>query len=194
MGKLDSYDDLSGLEYSSFGDLDAIFDMEILKELGLAEVSGAAAILLTTLGAQKLASMPFMTTMAPQTRSRVMSGVAILVGTGVGRALYQYNRDAAMGVAGGVAGLGLANLIGSFFSSNPLGAPLGQLPEDYALSDDGTLLSNYDYESLNGLAEAGVEASAPAFRGLQGPTVTPEALQGAIVQQETLGAYMPYLS
>jgi hypothetical protein len=123
-----------------------------------------------------------------------MSGAAIVVGLGVGRYVYQHNRDAAMGVVGGAAGLGLANLIGSFFTANPLGAPLGALPEDYALSDDGSMLSDADYEALNGFAEAEVAQSAPAFRGLAGPTVSNEMLQGAVVQQETLGAYMPYLS
>lgn len=193
MGGLKNYDDLAGLEYIGEGLLDGFLDMGVLKEVGLAGVSGAAAVLLTTVGSQKLAGLDYFKAMTPAGRARVMSGLAVVVGVGVSRALYDHNRDAAIGVAGGVVGLGLANLIGTFFTTNPLGAPLGTLPEDYALADDGQLLSDYDYASMNGLAEVGVQASAPAFRGLSGPTVSAEALQGAVVQQETLG-YQPYLS
>lgn len=188
MGALDNYDDM-GME--GFGDLEAFFDAEILKEVGMAGASGAVAILLGTYGLQAVAGMDWLKTMDPTNRSRMTSGIAIAGGIVAGRGLYGYNRDAAMGVAGGLIGLGLANLVGTFFTKNPLGTPLGET------DDDSSMLADYDYEALNGvagLAETGVQSAAPAFRGLQGPTVTPEQLQGAMVQQETLGAYMPYLS
>lgn len=188
---------LADFDSMDFGDLDGFFDVAILKELGIAGASGTAAALLGTYAIQKMAAMDMFKDWKPLDRSRVLSGVAIAAGVLAGRGLYQYNRDAAMGVAGGLAGLGLASLIGTFFETR-LVPVLGEV------EDESMLLADYDYEAMNGLhgdddeagdlGETAVQASAPAFRGLHGPTVTQEQLQGAVVQQETLGAYMPYLS
>lgn len=183
-------DDLAGLEFAEF---DELFNMEMAKEMGLAGVSGAASILLATYGMQSIAKMSFLSGLTPQSRSQVMSGLTIVAGVAVGRGLYHYNRDAAMGVVGALGGLGLANLIGSFLTTNPLGAPLGALPEDMALSGDDDALSAYDYEALQGLGETDVQGHAGAFGMLADPSVTPEQLQGTMVAQETLG-YAPYLS
>lgn len=185
-----NYDDMAGLEFAEF---DELMNMEMAKEMGLAGVSGAASVLLATYGLQALAKVSWFATMTPQTRSQVMSGLAIVGGVVGGRALYHYNRDAAMGVVGALGGLGLANLLGSFMTVNPLGAPLGALPEDMALSGDESMLEAYDYEALQGLGETDVQGNAGAFGMLADPSVTPEQLQGAMVQQETLG-YAPYLA
>ena len=184
MGALDTYDDMMGLE---FGALDEIFNMQLAKEFGMAGVAGGASILAASYLMQKVAGMEMLQKLEPATRTRVMSGLTILAGAAVGRGLYYQNRDAAMAVAGGLVGLGMANLVGSWLPSNPLGAPLGALPEEMALNgaDDQMLES--------ALAEAGVSQSAPAFGSFQGPTVTREALQGTMVEQESLG-YAPYLA
>lgn len=184
------YDDMAGLE---FGEFDELLPLPMVKEMAIAGGSAAASILAATFATQKLASLEWFKALDPKMRARGMSGAVMVLGVAAGRALYYHNRDAAMGVAGGLVGLGLANLVGTFFDANPLGAPLGSLPEDMALAEDSSLLAAYDYSAMNGLAEAGVSTAAPAFQGLAGPTVTPEQLSGTIVQQETLG-YAPYLS
>lgn len=192
---LQDYDDMMGLE---FGDFDAIFPMGFLKEVGISAAAGGVGLLATSYSLQKLASMSFMPS-DPAMKSRIMSLGAVVIGTGLGRGLYNYNREAAMGVVGAVAGVGLANLIGSFLDTNPLGKPLGVLPEDMALSTspDSALLAQYDQYAMNGLSSPGVAVSAPAFAAFADPTVTPEALQGfasPMVQMETLGAYQPWNS
>ena len=177
---LRDYDDLAGLE---FGEFDEIINMQMLQEMGLSGLAGAGAIIATTLGAQRVAKLSIFANMTPVNRARALSAVAVAVGVGASRGLYNVNRDAAMGVAGGVIGLGLANLVGTFFTANPLGAPLGEMTDD-----DGTMLADYDYSTINGLAEANVEQHDPAFSRL-GPS-----LQGAVVNQESLQGYAPYLS
>jgi len=179
MSSLKDYDDLAGLE---FGEFDEIINLQMLQEMGLSGVAGAGAILGTTLGAQYVAKLSFFANMQPVNRSRALSVAAALVGVAASRGLYNLNRDAAMGVAGGVIGLSLANLVGTFFTANPLGTPLGES------DDDGTMLADYDYSTINGLAEANVETGDPAFSRL-GPS-----LQGAVVNQESLQGYAPYLS
>jgi len=191
---LAEYDDMMGLD---FGEFDALFPMGFLQEVGIAGAAGGIGLLGVSYGLQKLAEMSFMPTDAVM-KSRVMSVAAMAIGVGAGRGLYNYNRDAAMGVVGAVAGVGLANLIGSFLGTNPLGKPLGVLPEDMALgtSPDAAMLSAYDQYAMNGLGTPGVAVSAPAFQGFADPTVTPERLQGfasPMVQEETLG-YQPYLA
>ena len=195
---LADYDDMMGLD---FGDFDSLIPPGFLKEVGLAAGTGGIGLLVVSYGLQKLAEMPYVAKLEPVMKSRVMSGVAIVGGIAAGRGLYNYNREAAMGVVGAVSGVGIANLIGSFFDVNPLGKPLGVLPEEMALSTspDAALLAQYDQYAMNGvhgLGATGVAASAPAFQGFADPTVTPEALQGlgsAMTQMETLG-YAPYLS
>lgn len=193
---LAEYDDMMGLD---FGEFDALFPMGFLKEVGIAGAAGGVGLLVTSYGLQKLAGMSWMPA-DPNTKSRLMSGLAVVLGVGAARGLYNYNRDAAMGIMGAVGGVGLASLIGTFLGdNNPIGRPLGVLPEEMALngsSPDAALLSNYDQYAMNGLAATGVAVSAPAFQGFADPTVTPERLQGfaaPMVQEETLG-YQPYLS
>jgi len=187
MGALKDYDDMMGYE---FGEFDEIINLEMLKEFGISGASGAAAILLGTIITQKISGWiqksetPFFKTLEPVNRARLLSGFAVVAGIAGGRGLYHINRDAAAGVAGGLIGLGVANFIGTFFTANPLGVPLGEADEG-----DG-LLSDYDYQTINGLAEAAVEQSDPAFRNL-GPM---PALAGVNVSNEQLGSYMPYLA
>lgn len=188
MGALKDYDDMMGYE---FGEFDEIINLEMLKEFGISGAAGASAILLGTILTQKVSALiqksdiAFFKTLQPVNRSRLLSGFAVFAGIAGGRGLYHINRDAAAGVAGGLIGLGLANFIGTFFTTNPLGAPLGEVDED----GEG-LLSDYDYQTINGLAEAAVEQNDPAFRNL-GPM---PALAGVNVSNEQLGSYMPYLA
>lgn len=186
MGALSDFDELGG--YGST--LDDMFNAEILMELAVVGIAGGATVLGATFGAQQLAKIEYLKGLAPVTRARVIS--ALVAGGGLigAAALYNadipYNRQLAMGLAGGAVGIAIANLAGSFLSSNPLGAPLGEVSED-----DESMLSSYDYEALNGLAETSVEAGDPAFRQL-GPSAG--SLAGVMVNSEALAGYAPYLS
>lgn len=180
MSSLSDYDDLAGLE---FGEFDEIINMQMLQEMGLSGLAGAGAILITTYGAQYLAKKAPFLEMKPVNRARALSVVAVVGGVAASRGLYNYQREASLGVAGGVIGLALANFVGTFFEANPLGAPLGE-----ATDGDGSMLADYDYSTINGLAEANVETGDPAFQRLGA------SLQGAVVNQESLQGYAPYLS
>jgi hypothetical protein len=125
---------------------------------------------------------------------RLRAAVATAGGLIAARLVWDYNRDAAMAIIGGVAGLGIVQLLDSFFDMKFVNNPLGTLPEDVSLSGDEALLSAYDRsQAMAGLESAAIARSPGAFSD---PTVTPEALmgfEGAVVQQENLG-YNPYMS
>jgi len=195
----DNYDDLMGLDMYDDG-MSEFVNMEMLKESVIAAGSSAAAIMLATWGLPKLAKAIVPDAWSEPAKHRTYAALQIIAGLGVGRGLWNYNRDAAMAVIGGVAGLGIAHLVDTFFDAD-LGPrfQLGAYPDDDTLSaGDATLLSAYG--SDNGQALAALEAtnirSAPgAFQGFAAPVVSNEALMGAVVQQETLGAmYNPYLA
>lgn len=196
-GRFSEYDGMSGLDM--YDDMEAFMSPRMLQEQLIAAGAGAGAILI---GAWLMPRLPAPDTMTEPNQHRMRAALATVAGMVGARALWDWNRDAAMAVLGGVSGLGLAQLIDSFFEANLLGGgyPLGWLPDDGSLSaGDQALLSAYDHGSaLSALETVGVNASAPAFptqrqAPLADPTVTPEALMGTVVQTETLG-YSPYLA
>lgn len=177
MGVLSDYDDLAGYEFGEFSDF---LNKQTLTELAVVGATGAAAVLGGTYAAQWLAKRPYFVGLDAVKRARYLSGATALVGLLGGAYLYrkQRTRDIGIAVAAGAAGLALANLVGTFFTTNPLGTPLGE-------AEDDSLLSGYDFESLNGLAEAVVDpAGAGGVPQLAGVVVDPASLQG----------YQPWLS
>lgn len=194
----DNYDDLMGLDMYDDG-MSEFVTMEMLKESVIAAGSSAAAILLATWGLPKLAKAVLPDDMSEPNKHRIYAVMQIVAGLAAGRGLWNYNKDAAMAVIGGISGLGIAHLVDTFFEAD-LGPrfQLGAYPDSDTLSaGDAALLSAYG--SDNGRALASLEATnirpaAGAFSGFAGPVISQEALMGAVVQQETLGAYNPYLS
>jgi len=193
---MDMYDDMMGLE---FGDYEGIFNMAQMKESLIATTAGGGAILLTTWGFKMVAEKIDLAGKVkdPLARSALTSGAAFLLAIAAGRALGDYNQTAAIGVAGGLGGFAMANLIDAAISrftnqARILGTGLG---EDELSGDDESLLTGYDgMSALAALEATGVTSAPGAFAD---PSVTNEALmgfEGTVVQQESLGAYSPYLA
>jgi hypothetical protein len=186
---LDMYDD--GME--------GLYSADMLRDQVIAAGAGAGAILLASWGLPKLASMDVMTKLEEPTRHKVTALLGILGGLVGGRLLWDRNRDAAMAVVGGVAGLGLAQLIDTFFDANLLGH--GAAPMYPLGAADDALLAAYGSDNASALASleaTGVAASRGAFGGFAGTVVNPEQLMGleaAVVAGETLGdnGYQSYL-
>jgi hypothetical protein len=197
---MDSYDDMMGLE---FGDYEGFINAEMVKEALISSSAGGGAILLTTWGMTMLSEKLDLATKVPNgyARTALTSGAAFLLAVVGGRAMYDYNREAAMGVVGGLGGFAMATFIDGMIaevrgSERLLGTPLGEADDDM---DDESLLSAYNdnYDGMSALASletTGVTSAPGAFAD---PSVTPEALMGldgTVVQEETLGAYQPYLA
>lgn len=195
-----AYDDMMGLEFGDYGGgMEAFLDAEMLKEALLAGSAGGGAILLTSYGVKELMTRVEVLSNIeqPLLKAAVASGVAFFAGLAGGRAMYEYNREAAMGIVGGVGGMAMASLldaaISQFTGKERMGISLGDADE--------SLLADYNdvdgMEALAALETTGVSTAPGAFQGFADPSVTPEALMGldgTVVQQETLGDYAPYLS
>lgn len=188
------YDDMSDIGSFNFGsDLGEMYSADMLKDSLIAAGAGAGALVLS---AFLLPKLPAPSMFTAQNQSRFRAGVGLLIAMGAGRAMWDVNRDAAMGIIGGVGGVALAQLIDSFLGADILrGTPLGALPDGSELSAaDQAILAAYDSSrTLASLETPGVQMSSGQFAD---PTVTREQLMGfgsAVVQTETLG-YQPYLS
>jgi hypothetical protein len=200
-----AYEDLMGLDMYDDG-MGGLYSAEMLKDQVIAAGASAASILLAGWALPKLSSSAMLAKLDEPTRHRVSAVVGILAGMAGGRLLWNQNRDAAMAIVGGVSGLGLAQLVDSFFEGNLIGGgaapvyPLGSFSAgDEGMSpSDQALLSAYNGD--NGSALAALESTnVRATRGAFGGTVVnPEQLMGldaAVVAGETLGdTYNPYLS
>jgi hypothetical protein len=145
------------------------------------------------------------------TRHKIGAITGIIGGMIAGRLAWNYNRDAAMAIVGGVSGLGLAQLVDSFMKETnlighgtakmyPLGS-FGATDDDSSLSaSDQALLAAYGDDNgtaLSALEATSVRASRGAFGGFAGTVVNNEALMGfngldaAVVAQESLGEQYP---
>ncbi len=192
---LDAYDDMMGLEFGDYEGLSAIFDPQLLKEALVAASAGGGAILLATFAVKKTAEKIGLESMItdPLLRSAVTSTATFLAGVAGGRALYAHNREAAIGVVGGLGGIAMANLLDAVIAkvtgSARMLPALGEASAVYGPDEGMSALAALEATSVN---------SAPgAFNGFAGPTVTPEQLMGfeaTVTQTETLGeqynAYM----
>lgn len=106
---MDAYapiDDLAE-DYEFFG-LDQFISMEMLQSAGLALASGAGGILAV------MNIMDRIDYFADKPKARALAEMAIAVLGG--RALWEVNRDAAMGFAGGVGGYSLASLVNQYIA------------------------------------------------------------------------------
>jgi hypothetical protein len=187
-----NYDDLMGLEMYDDG-MGQFYTADMLKDQLIAAGSSAAAIILAAWAMPKL---PAPKDWQPVNQSRMRAALGTLGGMLAARGLWDYNRDAAMAVLGGVAGLGLAQLIDSYLEMDILhGTPLGQYTENALSAGDEALLTAYAPNTTT-LSLTEVGASRGAFAGFAGTGVTTEQLMGAVVATETLGdnAYNAYLS
>lgn len=191
--RLDAYDDMMGLEYG--GDmLDGLLDPEMLKEALIASTAGGGAILLSTWGVKKLWEQLGLDSKIqnPLAKTAVLSGATFMLGLAAGRGVMKYNMNAGIGIVGGIGGVALANFLDAAISQMT-GTPrmFSALGEGYPMgSDDGMA-------ALAALETTSVESAPGAFGAFSDPTVTTEQLMGleaAVVQQETLGGYQPYLA
>jgi len=193
-----AYDDLMGLDMYDEG-MGGLYSADMLRDQVIAAGASAGSILLASWALPKLAATEMMTKLEEPTRHRVTALLAILGGLAGGRLLWDRNRDAAMAVVGGVAGLGLAQLIDSYFAANLLGH--GATPMYPLGSSDDALLAAYGSDNASALASleaTNVAGSRGAFGGFAGTVVNPEQLMGleaAVVAGETLGdnQYQSYL-
>jgi hypothetical protein len=200
---LDAYDDMMGLEFGDYEGMEQFLNAEMLREALIASTAGGGAILLSAWAAKQVGEATNLSTMIenPLLRSAVLSGGTLLLGVIAGRSLYEYNREAAMGIVGGVGGFAMAAFI-----ETALAQMTGQEKLQVAsLGEGDDYMTNYGgnegMEALAALETTGVTTAPGAFQGGMGdPSVTPEALfglEGTVVQQETLGgmgAYAPHLS
>lgn len=107
--EMDAYAPIADLaeDYEFFG-LDQFISMEMMQSAGLALASGAGGILAV------MNIMDRVEYFADKPKARALAEMAIaIVG---GRALWEVNRDAAMGFAGGVGGYSLASLINQYIA------------------------------------------------------------------------------
>ena len=207
-----SYDDLMGLDMYEDG-MEGLYSAQMLKEQTIAAAASAASILLAAWGLPKLSNAAFMSKLDEPMRHRIAAGAGVVGGMALSAALWNKNRDAAMAILGGVSGLGLAQLIDSFFEGNLIGGgtspvyPLGSFAagdEGYLSGGDQALLAAYGSDNgsaLSALEATSVKSSRGAFGGLgQSTLVNSEALmgfEGTVVASQTLGednSYPGYLS
>jgi hypothetical protein len=193
---LDAYDDMMGLEFGDFAG-DELLSPEMIREALIASTAGGGAVLLTAFGVRMLSDKLGLATKItnPLLRSAVTSAAAFGAGLVGARAMYEYNRDFSMGILGGVGGLAVASfldtLVSTITGNAKMGVSLGE-GDDYGYGNGDSMAA------LAALEATGVTAAPGAFQGFADPSVTNEALMGldgAVVQQETLGemgGYMPW--
>ena len=180
-------EDMSGLEYADddFFGLDAIVTPEMAMEALVAALSGGAALVLAQQGISRI---PLPEEWEPRTKMLVRTGIGVGAGLVVGRLVYNYNRDAAMGVVGALAGAAIAGAINYFaFDSAPVGFSGAEDMELMAPMTESALLGTGGYGAMSQLSAAVTEAERRSFSG---PTVSPEQLMG----NQGMAEYQPYLS
>lgn len=155
------------------GGMGAWLTGDMVKQQMMAGAAGAGGILITSAVLQRI---PLPEDWEPMTKSRVKNAIAIGIGVLGGRMIWEKNRDAAMGFVGGVAGLGLAQLIASW------------APDTLSTSLSGGL-ADVDLASL----EASNVHASPGFSG---PQVSERSLSAPGVSREFLAEadYAPFLS
>lgn len=184
---LSGLEDMTGLEYADddFFGLGEMVTPEMLKEGLIASLSGAAVLILAQQGISRI---PLPDDWEPRTKMLVRSGIGLGAGLVAGRVLYNYNRDAAMGVVGALAGAAIAGAINYFaFDSAPVGFSGAEDMELMAPMTESSLLGTGGYSAMSQLSAAVTEAERRSFSG---PQVSPEQLMGA----QGMAEYQPYLS
>ena len=181
-------EDMSGLEYADddFFGLDAIVTPEMAMEALVAALSGGAALVLAQQGISRI---PLPEEWEPRTKMLVRTGIGVGAGLVVGRLVYNYNRDAAMGIVGAMVGAGVAGLVNYFLLDS---APVG-----FSGAEDMELMSPMTESALLGtgggysaMSELSAAVTTPERRSLSGPQVSPEQLMG----HQGMEQYNPYMS
>lgn len=196
-----AYDDMMGLEFGEYGGLSEWIDMEMVKDTAIAAGAGAGALFLTSWGLRELTDkVEFMKRETPDGQKIQNGIIQFVLGVAGGGALTHFGgegaRSAALGVTVALAAMGVVNVANGLLKDKAMS--LSALPEDMELQDS-SLLSGYggSMAALAALEATSVSAAPGAFQGFADPSVTPEALMGTMVQEESLGglaAYAPYLS
>jgi hypothetical protein len=126
----------------------------------------------------------------PLLKAGLTAGATFAAGVVGGRYLYGYNREAAIGVMGGLGGIAMAHFLDVAISQMT-----GQPVMGVALGDGDNYSDMDGMAALASLETTGVTSAPGAFQGFADPSVTPEALMGlesAVVQQESLGGMEGY--
>ena len=169
-------DDMMGL--SMYDGLDGFMPNGAqVKEALMVGGAGAVGILAASAIVQRI---PYPATWEAATTMRVKNVAAFALGLVGARVLYDKNRDAAVGLMGGVCGLALAQLAASF------------APETLSTSLSGGGLSSADLAALES-AVATNSASWRAGEGLSAPMVQERQLASTGTTQEELAQYDQYM-
>ncbi|WP_053230844.1 hypothetical protein [Sandaracinus amylolyticus] len=185
MAGLAMYDDAMGLDGGMSG---PFITGEMLKQKLMAAGAGALGIAVAAKLVSYVGDAVLPEEWEPKSRATAKSALAIALGLLGGRALYDTNRDAAMGLVGGVAGLGIAQLLGTLVNEE------GAEPLISTSLAGSHGISSLDLAAL----ESAVVTTSPSFTpmsmDLAAPVVTERRLGGPVVTNEVLAEYMPYLS
>lgn len=197
MSGLDAYDDMMGLEYGEYEGLGQWINLDMLQDAAFTGAAGGAAILGTSFIFKQLNERfnLFSQIENPILRSGASALSALAVGLVGGRAIAEAQPMAALGVVGGVGGWAMAHFLDTLLSE--MGGMDKQLPGALGDADYSGEYGGDGMDALAALESTGVTSAPGAFQGLADPTVTPEALfglEGAVVQQETLGSYNSYMA
>jgi hypothetical protein len=193
-------DDMMGLEYGGLG---AWLDTEVLVPTAMDTLimgaGGAAAGIGLSMALEAVQSKVDFLKRDSEMGQRIQTaGIQLVVGSLA--AMYSMQAGSpnmekvAMGAAVSLGTLAAINLWNAIIAKDKPIA-LSALPEDMELSGDMDYSNSM--EALAALEATNVSAAPGAFQGFGDPTVTPEALMGfygTVTQEETLGAYAPYLS
>jgi hypothetical protein len=109
--------DIEGM-WNGLGAMDDIMSAEQLMDMGVATLAGAGGIMLS---GTLLPRIPWVRDVAWR-----KSATAILLGLVSGRLLWNVNREAALGLAGGMSGVGLASLVSQWTGVNVSLSDLGE--------------------------------------------------------------------
>jgi hypothetical protein len=191
---------MMGLEYGGLG---AWLDTEVLVPTAMDTLimgaGGAAAGIGLSMALEAVQSKVDFLKRDSEMGQRIQTaGIQLVVGSLA--AMYSMQAGSpnmekvAMGAAVSLGTLAAINLWNAIIAKDkPIS--LSALPEDMELSGDMDYSNSM--EALAALEATNVSAAPGAFQGFGDPTVTPEALMGfygTVTQEETLGAYAPYLS
>jgi hypothetical protein len=159
--------------------LGEIITKQQAMDMGIATVAGAGGALLAA------AVIPMIPWINETATKKSLSAVAVgLVG---GRLLWNVNREVALGLAGGVAGLGFANLIGGLTgiktNLSGLGEDEGSDYDDLSDPVVGTPLSDATVEtSFSAIEDEELLGLSDGMRGFEDAVVENDSVLGAFLQ------------
>ena len=118
------------------GDFDQIITQDQVMDMGIATLAGGGGIMLA---GTVLPRIPFVN----ETPMR-KSIAAIILGMTGGRLLWDVNREAALGLVGGMGGVGLASLVGQFSGIDVSLSDLGEISETTVITTQAEELLGLD--------------------------------------------------